>query len=483
MQKKTNKSSKEKTATKGNRKNDVISRTKKIEDTSFLSHHLEIDKYLGNFKKDKKYLLLQGGTERQHEIILEYVLEKISEKQLLNQYKFVYDWGMIPAYDFYSYRRVDCLNTNDGEILNTLYEDVDEDLEHIQKMLSNISSYVIEMMEVKQEELYNNFNFANAIFTNIVKEMNLKFGLGMIDHFGMKYKIIKGRNIKNGDFTVKGILNIVCVIRDTFISEPTISGTSMLNILMRKYHEGHFEKLRIFQLMDVSRENKFGLGPKEIRPDFVFATLKNGENVEYLSQTFRNRKLFEFISLDSRKTVDMSAKEVVTSEEGMVKKAGGKEITRFPTPPNSTWTDVKMGIDCSSKIVMTSVNGKSKSHTFSQVGLSHGNAKVDKITDLLRRLIGFASAENNVIYTGKLSKSAYDKIKSDQKRLNKLFRIYFETIEGPPITCTKGEGFKVQFGKLHLIHNDYDRSPEIATSELSDVPDPNLINDENLNSY
>ncbi|MBC8556024.1 MAG: hypothetical protein H8D23_40945, partial [Candidatus Brocadiales bacterium] len=92
----------------------------------------------------------------------------------------------------------------------------------------------------------------------------------------------------------------------------------------------------------------------------------------------------------------------------------------------------------------------------------------------------YANEENNVIYSHKLAENVFRKLDSDTKRLNRLFRSYFKTIKGPAISYKKGEGFKVQFGKLYLKDTDYDKAREVTTNALQDIPDSNIKDYENL---
>jgi hypothetical protein len=126
------------------------------------------------------------------------------------------------------------------------------------------------------------------------------------------------------------------------------------------------------------------------------------------------------------------------------------------------------------------VREKTTRFGFFEFGLKDSRSKKDRMTDLLKRLLGYAGAENNMVYTGKMQKKEFEKLDTDTKRLNKLIRSRIKGIDSPPITYTKSEGFKSNFGKLYLISTDYDRSREIITSELQDMPDTNMKDNENL---
>lgn len=198
-------------------------------------------------------------------------------------------------------------------------------------------------------------------------------------------------------------------------------------------------------------------------PSIVIANVK--QRAELPENFIQN---FKIINLGPNKDSDSIG--VVIDTEEKKSKITKASIVKFPTPSNSKWSDVKIGIDFYNEKVHTKVKKKSKVHTFSNIGLKHSRSK-DKRTVLLERLIMYAGAENNVIPTSKLSEKEYKKLDNDTKRLNTLFRGYFGTIDGSPITYKKGEGFKSLFGKLYLISTDYDKSSDVTTNELGDVPD------------
>jgi len=157
-----------------------------------------------------------------------------------------------------------------------------------------------------------------------------------------------------------------------------------------------------------------------------------------------------------------------------------KESTLISMPPNTKWSDIEMGIDYYNKKICIKVREKTTRFGFFEFGLKDSRSKKDRMTDLLKRLLGYAGAENNMVYTGKMQKKEFEKLDTDTKRLNKLIRSRIKGIDSPPITYTKSEGFKSNFGKLYLISTDYDRSREIITSELQDMPDTNMKDNENL---
>jgi len=327
----------------------AVSRTKKVKAASFLSNYPEIDEYLDNFSKDKKYLLLQGGTVELQETIFNYVFEKVLP--LISPYEdATVPYGLAPyaiaistdthprthttssiivsstpyyschlkgdisrAYYFCSYSINDCLNTKDNKIFDTIYDVSDDDLKHIQLILSKILSVV---MVVKQMDSQNNFDE-----NRIVEEINQQSSSKTIDDLLRPYEIREGRGMKTGSFTGPGIRKIASVINDMLKSEPTISEKSLRDVLIEKFYEDQFEKLRIVKLLDVSKENKFGFGSRDDRPDFVFATLKEGESMEDLIPMYE--KLFKVISLDSK---DCNVKEegIVGADKAKAIESGNK---------------------------------------------------------------------------------------------------------------------------------------------------------------
>ena len=291
------------TATKGNRENaqqllerisvDIlnssekaaVSRTKEIKDLSFLSDYPEIKEYLDNFEKDKKYLLLQGGTKKRQDIIFKYVLKKITERDLLRHNE----------YNYQSCRIVDCSSANDEEIFDMIYDDYEEDRTSVFEMLA---LFLKRMLEIKKDDSQNNFDT-----DQIIKEMTKKFGLRTADDFSMAYDVKNKRNRRNGGFTLKGMTTIADNVNAKLKSKPSISEKTLLANLMTLYNTNQFTKLKAVLLLDISREHKFGLGSKENRPDLLFAALKKGESVEGLSRTFKNKNLFELVELDGDEAV------------------------------------------------------------------------------------------------------------------------------------------------------------------------------------
>jgi len=292
------------TATKGDRKNSqqsyerifldilnssykaAVSRTEKIKGDSFLSDYHEIDEYLDNFKKDnKKYLLLQGGTKERQDKIFKYVLNKITELDLLRR----------EDYDYQSWKIVDCSSANDEEILDMIYGDHEEDQTSIMKMFA---IFLKGMQEIKKDDSLNYFDT-----DQIIKKMNRRFEFLTTDTFKMAYDVKNQGNGRMGGFTLKGLATIADIINATLKSELPISEISLLSKLGIWYSANKFTKLKIVLLTNISRENKFGLGPKENRPDLLFAALKKGESVEGLSRTFKNKNLFELVELDGDEAV------------------------------------------------------------------------------------------------------------------------------------------------------------------------------------
>jgi hypothetical protein len=291
-------------------------------------------------------------------------------------------------------------------------------------------------------------------------------------------------------------------------------GESILSVYNRLVDGEHWQDIEIPPLDDGDRDNLYSLArveisgsylsdfkgtlfvdnlqcdiAKDIEYCFKLAEAIKKSSPRWLVISTRNPEVFQYCCRDQFELVP-PVNEATCSQlqANAVKQESIEEATdrganqqggtvKFPTPPNSVWTDVEMGIDYYNKIVITTVKGKHKKHTFSQVGISKRNSKGSDPTNLEAMLCKFADAENNVIYTGKISKVVYRKMISEQKRLNSILRKYFETIEGPPITRIKGEGFKVQFSKLYLLDTiREDNFREVTTSELSDIPDSKSIN-------
>jgi hypothetical protein len=292
------------TATKDNRENeqqllerisvDILnssekaaeSRTEKIKADSILSNYPDIDEYLDNFEKDKKYLLLQGGTKKLQVIIFEHVRKKIKELDLLR----------CDDYDYQSCRIIDCSSANDDdEILDMIYDDYDEDRTSVFKMLA---MFLKRMLEIKKDDSQNNFDT-----DQIINEMTRRFGLRTSDDFSMAYAVKNKRNRRNGGFTLKGITTIADNVNAKLKSKPSISEKTLLANLMTLYNTNQFTKLKAVLLLDISSEHEFGVGLKGNEPDILFAAMKKGENVKDLSRTFKNKNLFELVELDGDKAV------------------------------------------------------------------------------------------------------------------------------------------------------------------------------------
>lgn len=159
-----------------------------------------------------------------------------------------------------------------------------------------------------------------------------------------------------------------------------------------------------------------------------------------------------------------------------------QQVAHLSIPLDTKWPDIEMGVDYHNEKLCIKVKGKNTKIGFLEFGLKDGRARKGNsgMTDLLKRFLEYAGAENNVIYTGKMQKEEFTKLDTDTKRLNKLIRLRIKGIDDPPITYTKSEGFKSNFGKLYLIAIDYDHSREINTSELYDVTDSSLDDSESL---
>jgi len=348
------------------------------------------------------------------------------------------------SYDYQSIKCVNCYTSTYEKIQQMFFEEIEEDRVQIKILLK---AYLLSLIKHKQ---------------------------GSYEYPEMKYRIGKAGHRRSGIFTDKGLVTLSGLTRNILKEEsiplPKDTDEKVLKRLLGLFFDGSsFIKFKAVGLVDVSSDDKIELTDM---PNIVIATLKEGESVKDLSPVFKDRDLFEFVSLDGKKPRDQESIEEAT-DRGANQQGG---TVKFPTPPNSVWTNVEMGIDYVDKMVITKVKGKHKKHTFSQVGISKRNSKGSDPTNLEAMLCKFADAENNVIYTGKISNVEYRKMISEQKRLNSILRKYFETIEGPPITRIEGEGFKVQFSKLYLIdtiREDYFR--EVATSELSDFPDSKSI--------
>jgi hypothetical protein len=110
-----------------------------------------------------------------------------------------------------------------------------------------------------------------------------------------------------------------------------------------------------------------------------------------------------------------------------------------------------MGVEYLKEKLYIKVKGRKTNIGFLEFGLKDGRSKKDRMTELLKVLLQYAYAENNVIYTGDLQEKEFNKLDTDTKRLNKLIRLGIQGIDDPPITYTKGEGFKSNLGKLYLI--------------------------------
>jgi hypothetical protein len=500
----------------------AVSRTEQKRAASFISHYPEIEEYLDIFSKDKKYLLLQGGTVELQEKIFNYVLEKIlslvspdesphrsrggieydpATYPLPPQYSCLFKSDISSSYDYCSYSVIDCLNTNDNKIFDTIYDSTDDDLKHIQLILSKFLYLVIAVKQVDprndldinlvvgDENIRYNFDLALTL-----ERILQRFSSETLSGTGGPYEIREGSNIKTGSFTGTGLKTIIQIVNDMLESKPKISEKRLLSVLIEEFLEDYFAKLRIVKLLNVSRENKFGLGTKETRPDFVFATLKEGESIEGLMPMFRNGKLFEFVSLDGEKPRDQECIEEAT-DRGANQQCG---TVKFTTPPNSVWSDVEI-LFTDNEHVKFIIKGKEipGEIKFTQIGFADTRRKESKPDRAWNRLKLFAYSGGVITdefnesikntQNKELIKSYYVNSKDIQSINLKLCDI-FKPIPGKPIPrhSREGECYKTNLKSIKLADNvKRHLKSEMAHSikKDADVSDDSFFQDARDNNY
>ena len=253
---------------------------------NFLLSFPELVNYVSNFNSHKKYLLLQGATHKNVDIIAETLF---------------YETVKHGGYDFLSTRQVDCSTSTYKQIHQMIFEDTKEDMVQIEILLKG---YLLSLINHKQ---------------------------GSYKYPEMEYRIEKTGHSRSGSFTEKGLekLNGLTgnILKKESISLPKDIYVNVMKRLFGSFFDScSFVKFKAVGLVNVSKDDRIELDIETDRPDIVIATLKEGESVGNLSPAFRDGNLFEFVSLDGEGAGVKHAKDVTEPEVGFKGKQQKGEV-------------------------------------------------------------------------------------------------------------------------------------------------------------
>lgn len=261
---------------------------KRCSDDRFGLQYPKVMNYLQNLGINKKHIILDGGTQKEYAAII----KRIIPKMIVQAY--------VDGYDYIFVRNVDCLRSYD-EIDQMVFEDTTEDNFEIEQRLKKIIPLLRVIQEMLGDDMLNENQKYSLINYCVPKGSSL----------------IGGMSTKMGDQKFRSIFNDVSKAAGTKLSDETL-----LEFLLGSFYgkNSSFKKVKVVLLMDLSGENRISL-ETEGRSDFIVATLKEGESLENLSPVFRNKNLFEVISLDG-KDDELKLSEVKSGGKQRVSKIG-----------------------------------------------------------------------------------------------------------------------------------------------------------------
>ncbi len=261
-----------------------------------------IFEYINNFENNKKYLLLTEGTKEEHIAIMEYVLTEFLVRKIRQPDKQL-------RHILWEDKEVSCLNKDNSKLKLEVYDRVINHKRFWEELVHDLYFWFGEDDPIL-DDFYRYSNRMSKDFEDegtkadyeIYREIDMVEDNLLIDIY-KRLKEYRGKNIS---------VDRICKRFRSWL----------YNTLERR--------CKILSLIDISsNNNEFWLGyTTELmqhislyKPDLIMATLKKGENVESLPQSFLN--MFEIISLDK--------KDKQQEGEDRQKKAEGQEIMSVET--------------------------------------------------------------------------------------------------------------------------------------------------------
>lgn len=248
---------------------------REVESLPEVARHPEIFEYIDNFEINKKYLLLVGGTKEEQFNIMEYVLEELRNRKLMQPDKRL----RYSKYSLLVHKEVSCLNKDNNKLKLEIDDNVKDHKRFWEELLHDIYGRL--PRDIK-DDFYRYISGISNRFKNSTTKAD--------------YEIYKEISIE--DELIIDISDKLKECRDKNESEDFIRHYIYVYLFFMKI-------CKVLSLIDISNDNnEVWLGYTTMlmksfsrhKPDLIMATLKNGERVKQLPKPFAN--LFEIISLD-----------------------------------------------------------------------------------------------------------------------------------------------------------------------------------------